>query len=177
MFDNYKARKFLTKSLDVVILSKLFSVLTYDGIKPSSVLVYQGDKDLNFWFKKYNINAELKYYNTSGVFFIGKNETYNNLVKDYFEKLIGVKETNESLNEIYYNLGSALGYPESAIMAFLYNKKVFIKDCSKELRRLMVFYNSKEKFQDELLTAKVWQKHLIWHYPLLYLKFKNDCKK
>ncbi|MEA3378481.1 MAG: hypothetical protein U9Q69_02465 [Nanoarchaeota archaeon] len=171
MFKKYVARRFLAEELDCSLICRIQALLSYDGVKPSSMFPYSGDLELNKIFEDFGMNAEVKKYRRSPILFIARDNNYLGLVVNAFENFLKYRCESKGFYRASYDMGAVLGYPETAITAYQNQKYFRNKDERKIIKRLMLFFNSREFYNAERLTALKWEKHIALHYPKLYLDF------
>ena len=178
-----KARRFILDDIDISKVQKLHSILSYDGIKPSSLFPYHGCMELNPEFKRLKIEGLVKGYNDDHyVGFIGKDHrSLTNVVRSFSRvmKLIDVRnesdEWESEFGKVSYDLGFALGYPETSIKAYLGELERSKRKEPRYMGMIACYVRSEEFYDEEMKVAIAWRDHLKSNYPEFYSGYSKSC--
>ncbi|PIN79182.1 hypothetical protein COV16_04965 [Candidatus Woesearchaeota archaeon CG10_big_fil_rev_8_21_14_0_10_34_8] len=179
------ARKFLIDEFKTSSINKIKAILTYDGLKASTLFPYRNGS-LRNKFKELGIHGRITPYSlTHKVIFIAKDECTLDLIDDWFGqqiRLVSIRQEdrnelwNKEFYDVSYGIGILLGYPESSIQAYIGEKERSSKwkEERRTLMNIMPFVNSVDNYEEEKRLALKWEKHIMKNYPLLYVDYLLD---
>lgn len=178
-----KARRFLLDDIDISKIPRIHSILSYNGVKPSTLFPYRGILDLDSEFKKFVIEGKVKEYNRNHyVGFIGKNRrSLTKVMKSFtlLNKLIDVRNSSEEweseFDKVSYDLGIVLGYPETSIKAYLGELERSKRKDPRCLALITCYVRSEEFYDEEMKVALAWKDHIKSNYPEFYSSYSKSC--
>ncbi len=84
-------------------------------------------------------------------------------------------EWGSEFDKVSYNLGFALGYPETSIQAYLGKLERSNRKEPRYMGMIACYVRSEEFYDDEMKVAIAWRDHIKSNYPDFYLGYSKSC--
>jgi len=177
------ARRFILDDMEISKIQKFHSIVSYDGVKPSTLFPYHSRKDIGPEFRRLNIEGLVKKYNREHyVGFIGKDHrSLTKVVRGFTNvmKLIDTRNDSEAweseFGKVSYDLGIVLGYPETAIKAYLGELERSKRREPRCMGLIACYVRSEQFYDEEMKVALAWKDHVKNNYPEFYSRFSRSC--
>ncbi len=178
-----KARRFILYDIEISNIQKFHSIVSYDGVKPSTLFPYHSRHDIGPDFKRLRIEGLVKRYNREHyVGFIGKDcSSLAKVVRSFsgVMNLIDTRNCSEAweseFGKVSYDLSIVLGYPETSIKAYLGELERSKRREPRCLGLIACYVRSEEFYYEEMKVALAWKDHVKNNYPEFYSKFSRSC--
>jgi hypothetical protein len=189
------AQRFLAEDLYTIFVNRVQAMLSYDGLKRSSMFPYDQDEGLKCKFDELGIHGQLEKfdsgYKAGGhyVCFVARDgETLEGVVDTFFQLYSMSNVPIEQRRRIWYDdflplsheLGLLLGYLPSAVDDYICSVgnpdfKIERRNERRSLRMLMPGMLSEKNFDESRDLALKWEEHILENYPLFWIDYILEC--